>query len=52
MKHSVSTKVLQDILNYLASRPYSEVTVLIKTLQEDAKPIAEESAPEVIPEVI
>ena len=52
MKHAVSTKVLQDILNYLANRPYSEVSVLIKTLQDDAKPIAEASAPEVVPEVI
>ena len=47
MKHSVSTNVLQEILNYLASRPYTEVVVLIKTLQEDAKAIPEAAAPEV-----
>jgi hypothetical protein len=39
MKHIVSTTVLQNILNYLASRPYSEVATLIKELQEDAKPL-------------
>lgn len=36
MRHSVNTKVLQDILNYLANRPYSEVSVIIKALQDDA----------------
>jgi hypothetical protein len=42
MKHIVSTKILQDILNYLANRPYTEVAALIQTLQDDAKPIPEE----------
>jgi hypothetical protein len=42
MKHIVSTKILQDIINYLANRPYTEVSQLIKTLQEDAKPHEEE----------
>jgi hypothetical protein len=36
MRHSVNTKVLQDILNYLANRPYSEVATIIKALQDDA----------------
>ena len=36
MRHSVNTKVLQDILNYLANRPYSEVDTIIKALQDDA----------------
>lgn len=41
MKHVVSTKVLQEILNYMANRPYTEVAALIKSLQEDAKPMAQ-----------
>lgn len=44
MKHIVSTKVLQDILNYLANRPYSEVASLIKALQDDVKPLEEEQS--------
>ena len=43
MKHSVSTKVLQDILNYLANRPYTEVAALIKALQDNSQVIPEES---------
>jgi hypothetical protein len=36
MRHSVNTKVLQDILNYLANRPYAEVSAIITALQADA----------------
>ena len=36
MRHSVNTKVLQDILNYLANRPYAEVSAIITALQTDA----------------
>jgi|694.fasta_scaffold00313_56 hypothetical protein len=53
MKHIVSTKVLQEILNYMANRPYTEVAALIKSLQEDAQPMlqkeevaVEEAAPQ------
>ena len=42
MKHIVTTKILQDVINYLAGRPYTEVAPLIKALQEDAKPHQEE----------
>ena len=44
MKHIVSTKVLQEILNYLANRPYAEVSALIKALQDDVKPLEEEQS--------
>jgi hypothetical protein len=46
MRHSVNTKVLQDILNYLANRPYSEVATIIKALQDDATIIDTASQPE------
>ena len=43
MKHIVSTSILQEVLNYLANRPYSEVAALIKALQEDVKAVEEKS---------
>ena len=46
MKHIVSTKILQEILNYLANRPYTEVATLIKALQDDVKPVEEEEKSE------
>lgn len=44
MKHIVSTSVLQEVLNYLANRPYSEVAALIDALQKDVAPLQEEEA--------
>lgn len=41
MKHIVSTKVLQEVVNYLANRPYTEVAELILALQNDVKPLEE-----------
>lgn len=42
MKHIVSTAVLQELINYLANRPYTEVAALIKALQDDVKPLEEQ----------
>ena len=50
MKHLVSTKVLQEILNYMANRPYSEVSELINALQQDATPIDEAPPAEAVSE--
>jgi hypothetical protein len=47
MRHSVNTKVLQDILNYLANRPYAEVSAIIKALQDDAQTVEETKEAEV-----
>lgn len=41
MRHSVDTRILQDIINYLGNKPYAEVTQLITDLQNDAKSIPE-----------
>ena len=34
---TLSTKTLQQILNYLATQPYNEVVNLINTIQVDIK---------------
>lgn len=41
MEYTVSGEVLQNMLNYLASRPYAEVSKLIADLQASAKPTTE-----------
>lgn len=46
MRHTVSTELLQEIINYLANRPYAEVAALISSLQEDAHVISEEKTEE------
>jgi hypothetical protein len=47
MRHSVSTKILQDVINYMASRPYTEVAALIEAIQKDATAVVEQSKEEV-----
>lgn len=42
MKYKVSSSVLQELLNYLANRPYLEVVNIIQSLQKDATIINEE----------
>lgn len=37
MKHVIDTAVLQEVLNYLASRPFAEVAQLINKIQNSAK---------------
>jgi hypothetical protein len=36
MRHSIKTDILQNVLNYLANRPYAEVASLILAIQGDA----------------
>ena len=38
MNYTVDADTLQQLLNYLAGRPYVEVHALVKALQENAKP--------------
>lgn len=41
MRHSVKSELLQKLMSYLATRPFSEVYNLINELTSDAKPIEE-----------
>ena len=41
MQYSIDGSLLQELLNYLAQRPYSEVVNLINGIQQSAKPIEE-----------
>ena len=41
MRHSVSTELLNSILQYLQTRPFAEVHQMIATLQKDAQVIEE-----------
>jgi len=41
MRFSVDSKILQDILNYLTTRPFAEVNVMLQQIQKDAKVIEE-----------
>lgn len=45
MRHSLDTKLLQDLLNYLVERPFKETNALISSIQQDAKVVVE-PAPE------
>ncbi len=44
MKHILPTDTINKILNYLSSRPYSEVAVLIKEIQSQAQAHPEEKS--------
>lgn len=39
MRYDVSESVLNNVLNYLAAKPYQEVVQLIASIHQDAKPI-------------
>lgn len=48
MKYIVEKKTLQDVLNYLAGRPYAEVHTMVKQIQSST-PIGSEE-PEQAPQ--
>ena len=41
MRYSVDSNVLQKVLNYIANKPYLEVSAIIEQLQKDAVVIEE-----------
>lgn len=43
---SIDKNLAENVLNYLASRPYSEVWQLIGALQQDIKPETGHTQPE------
>ena len=45
MKHILPTETINKVLNYLATRPYTDVANLIRDLQSQAVPYVDESSP-------
>lgn len=43
MEHTISTPVLQAIINYLEARPYKETVALLKGISDTAKPVVDNS---------
>ena len=41
MRFSLDKKLIESLINYLATKPYSEVNSLIMAIQNDIKPIEE-----------
>jgi len=39
MRHTIKTDILQKVLNYLSSKPFTEVSALINEVMSDAKPV-------------
>lgn len=42
MRFSLDQKLLEQVINYLAARPYQEVQGLITAIQQDIKPVTED----------
>lgn len=42
MRFSIDKTVLENIVNYLVTKPYNEVQALIASVQQDIKPVKEE----------
>lgn len=51
MKHILPTELVNRVLAYLATRPYTEVTLIIKDIQGQAVPFTEASETEVSKDV-
>jgi len=45
MRFTIDKTLLEQMLNYLATKPYNEVAQLIATVQQDIKVVEENAAP-------
>lgn len=39
MRFSIDKQLLEDIVNYMVTKPYNEVQAIITSIQNDIKPI-------------
>lgn len=44
MRFSLDQKLLEQVINHLAGRPYQEVQGLIAAIQQDIKPVSEDES--------
>jgi len=49
MRFTIDKAILEQVLNFLATKPYHEVAQLIATIQQNVKPIEEPPAPVALP---
>ena len=49
MRFTIDKAILEQVLNFLATKPYHEVAQLIATIQQNVKPVEESPAPAAIP---
>ncbi len=45
MRFSIDKTLLEQVINYLATRPYNEVAQLISAIQKDIMVVAERTKP-------
>jgi hypothetical protein len=45
MRFTIDKVILEQVLNYLAMKPYNEVAQLIATIQQNVKVVDEPTAP-------
>lgn len=43
MRFSIDKQLLEDIVNYMVTKPYNEVQAIITSIQNDIKPILKEA---------
>ena len=46
MRFSIDKQLLEDIVNYMVTKPYNEVQAIITSIQNDIKPILKDAKSE------